>query len=161
MARKIVGIFHNPWQAEYKTDTSLMELYRKALWLKANPRREAYMKELFEERYPQGKFINADEQADWTEQMSLADVIVLLYPDSIGTKFSPIESFVKTNKKCWSTVRVLNGRRREFMLTRRAIRQLRLRRVLERSMLGEALAIVAFMAVTPLFIVSDLVRGRR
>lgn len=161
MDKKIIGVFHNPWRAEYDTDKSLAELYERALWLKANPRSEDYMMKLFAQRYPQGLFINADEQPDWAGRISSADLIVLLYPDAIGIKFSPIESLVKSKKNYRATVRALNGRRRDFILSRRAIRQLRLRRFLERSMLGEALAIVAFMAVTPFFVISDLVRGRR
>ncbi len=161
MERKVIGIFHNPWRTEYEPRKSLAELYRRAVWLKANPRSQSYMKELFSERYPQGRFINVDEQSGWTEYVSSADTVVMLYPDSIGIGFSPIESTVKKQKKTWAVVRALNGRRREFLLKRQTARQLRLRRFLERSMLGEAVAVVAFMAITPLFLVSDLVRGRR
>lgn len=56
------------------------------------------MKELFAQRYPDGCFINADEDRDWPNHISKADVIVLLYPDSIGIKFSRIESIVKYRK---------------------------------------------------------------
>ena len=161
MELKVVGIFYNPWRSEYEPHKSLAELYRRAVWLKANPRSRSYMKELFLERYPQGRFINIDEQRGWTEYVSGADTVVMLYPDSIGIGFSPIESAVKKHKKTWAVVRALNGRRREFLLRRQTTRQLRLRRFLERSMLGEAVAVIAFLAITPLFVVSDLVRGRR
>ena len=161
MNQSIVGLFHNGWQAEYGGRQSLVGLYRRAVWLKANPRSEAYMRELFAERYPQGRFVNVDEQRDWQAHLALADTVVLLYPDAIGIGFSAIEAMVRKQKKDWATVRVLNGRRRDFVWRRAVTRQLRLRRFLERSMLGEALAIIVFAAVTPFFLVSDLVRGRR
>ena len=161
MKQSIVGLFHNGWQADYDGRQSLAGLYRRAVWLKANPRSEAYMRELFAERYPQGRFINADEQPDWPVHLRAADTVVLLYPDAIGIGFSAIETMVRKQKKDWATVRVLNGRRRDFIWQRRVTRQLRLRRFLERSMLGEALAIIIFAAVTPFFLASDLVRGRR
>ncbi|HJQ68935.1 MAG TPA: hypothetical protein VKA70_08185 [Blastocatellia bacterium] len=161
MEREVIGIFHNPWQSRYEPRRSLAQLYRRAVWLKANPRSVAYMEELFLERYPQGRFINVDEQSGWRESVAAADAVVMLYPDSIGLGFSRIEAAVKRQKKRWAVVRALNGRRREFILKRRTVRQLKLRRFLERSMLGEAAAVVAFVAVTPLFVVSDLVRGRR
>ena len=161
MDRRTVGLFHNGWQSEYDPHQSPAGLYRRAVWLKANPRSEAYMRKLFAERYPHGRFVNADEQRDWGAQVAAADAVVLLYPDAIGIGFSAIETIVKKQKKDWATVRVLNGRRRDFIWRPRVVRQLRLRRFLERSMLGEALAIIIFAAVTPFFLVSDLVRGRR
>ena len=161
MDREVVGIFHNPWQDEYDPRRSLAELYRRAVWVKANPRGEEYMRALFAERYPRGRFVNADTDAGWRHALRSADTVVLLYPDSTGLHFSRLERAVGAGRKAWATVRVLNGRRRDFVLSVQARRQLRLRRFLERAMLGEALAIIAFAAATPFFLVSDLVRGRR
>ncbi|MDT7603942.1 MAG: hypothetical protein QOF61_1939 [Acidobacteriota bacterium] len=161
MDKQIVGIFHNPWRADYDPRRSVAELYRRALWLKANPRDEAYMRALFAERYPQGVFVNADDKPGWTEQLRDADTVVLLYPDSIGLHFAPLEAAIERGKKEWATVRALNGRRRDFVLSRQARKSLRRRRFLERSMLGEAVLTAAFAVVTPLFVVSDLVRGRK
>src|SRR5262252_5671395 len=109
MDRRIKGIFHNPWKSEYQPPSSLTELYSRALWLKSNPRNQAYMEELFAQHYPDGLFINADEEDDWPNQVTEADIIVLLYPDAIGIKFLPTESVVKKTKNTWATVRVLNG----------------------------------------------------
>lgn len=161
MDKKVLGIFHNPWQSEYDPRRSLAELYRRAVWLKANPRDEGYMKALFAERYPQGVFVNADAGPDWRRELPSADTVVLLYPDSTGLHFSRLESVVGRDKKTWATVRVLNGRRRDFVLSAQVRRRLRLRRFLERSMLGEALATAAFAAATPFFLIGDLLKGRR
>ncbi len=161
MERKVVGVFHNPWQSEYDPRRSLAELYRRAVWLKANPRNEDYMRALFAERYPRGHFVNADAGGDWRREVRAADTVVLLYPDATGLHFSPLERAVFREKKTWATVRVLSGRRRDFVLSGQARRRLRLRRFLERAMLGEALAVVAFAAATPFFVAGDLLRGRR
>lgn len=161
MNRHVVGIFHNPWRADYDPRRSVAELYRRAVWLKSNPRDEAYMRALFAERYPQGVFVNADAEPRWADELRAADTVVMLYPDSTGLHFAQVESIVERNKKEWATVRVLNGRRRDFVWSRLARRQLRLRRFVERAMLGEALLMVGFLVVTPFFVVSDLVRGRR
>jgi hypothetical protein len=161
MERKVIGVFHNPWCADYDPRRSAAELYRRAVWLKANPRDEAYMRALFAERYPRGEFVDADADPRWLERLRDADTVVLLYPDSTGLHFSPLESVVEKNKKLWATVRALNGRRRDFVLSARARRQLRRRRFVERAMLGEALSIFAFAAMTPFFVAVDLLRGRR
>jgi hypothetical protein len=161
MERKVIGVFHNPWRADYDPRRSAAELYRRAVWLKANPRDEAYMRALFAERYPRGEFVDADSDPRWLERLRDADTVVLLYPDSTGLHFSPLESVVEKNKKLWATVRALNGRRRDFVLSDHARRQLRRRRFVERAMLGEALSIFAFAAMTPFFVAVDLLRGRR
>ena len=161
MEKKVVGIFHNPWRTDYEPRRSLAELYRRAVWLKANPRTEDYMRARFAERYSHGVFINADVEEDWLRELRSADTVVLLYPDAIGLHFAPFEAAIWRHKKEWATVRALNGRHRDFVLSRPARRQLRQRRFMERTMLGEALATVAFVTVTPFFVLSDLVRGRR
>lgn len=161
MDRLVVGIFHNPWRADYDPRRSAAELYRRAVWLKANPRDEAYMRALFAERYPRGEFVNADADADWEGKLRGADTVVLLYPDATGLRFSPLESAVLRGKKGWAAVRVLNGRRRDFVLSRSARRRLRLRRLVERAMLGEALLTFVVLAATPFYVAGDLLRGRR
>lgn len=160
MEWKVVGVFHNPWRADYDPRRSLAELYRRAVWLKANPRDEAYMRALFAERYPGGVFTTAGGD-EWRRELPSADTVVLLYPDSNGINFSKVEDEVAGAKKAWATVRVLNGRRRDFVLSGAVRRGLRWRRFVERTMLGEAAAVVIFAAATPFFVVSDLLRGRR
>jgi hypothetical protein len=161
MERTVVGVFHNPWRSDYDPRKSLAELYRRAVWLKANPRDEAYMRALFAERYPRGRFVKTESAEDWRAGLDAADIVVLLYPDSNGINFSAVEREVMRSKKTWATVRVLNGRRREFVLCGPVRRQLRRRRLIERAMLGEALALVLFTVITPFFVAADLLRGRR
>ena len=59
-----------------------------------------------------------------------------------------------------ATVDVINGRRRVFRLDRSTRVGLRLRRLLERSMLAEFLFMPVFVVVTPVLWVVDAVRGR-
>ena len=160
MERKVLGVFHNPWRTDYDPRKSLAELYRRAVCLKANPRAEEYMRALFAERYPEGRFVTTGGD-DWRRELPAADTVVLLYPDASGINFSRVEDEVMRAKKTWATVRVLNGRRRDFVLSRATRRALRRRRFVERTMLGEALAVLIFAAATPFFVASDLIRGRR
>ena len=162
---KTIGIFSYGWpegfgKAPLRRRTPLA-LQRKAVWLKANPRDEDYMKTLFFSRWPHGSYVNADKDSHWDERVPLVDEIVLLYPDAIGLRFRSIEKRVFRLKKTWTSVRVLNGRRREFPLSNAALRQLHLRRFLERWMIGEIVATLLFVVATPLLFTVDWVRGRR
>lgn len=118
------------------------------------------MRDLFSERFPKGLFRSVDSP-DWKKAISSANRIVLLYPDAIGLGYGPIEAEVFKAKKPWAVVSVTNGRRRSFILSRSARVQLAWRRVLERFMIGEMAAILAFIAVTPLLVTFDFLRGRR
>jgi hypothetical protein len=124
--------------------------YRRALFERANPRTPEYMRALFAERYPDG-LVASDVPATNVE------TIVLLYPDAIGQGWSSLERRLPTGVP----VRVLNGRRREFPFDRRAQLALSVRRALERSMLGEALALAVFVLLTPVLVTADVMRGRR
>jgi hypothetical protein len=75
--------------------------------------------------------------------------------------FAAIESEIARLKKPWAGVRVLNGRRRDFLLTDATRRRLRRRRFLERTMIVEFAVMVAMLLVTPFLIGADFVRGRR
>lgn len=161
MERKVVGLFHNPWRSDYDPRRSVAELYRRAVWAKANPRDEEYMRALFAERYPGGVFVDADGGEDWRREVVDADTVVLLYPDSTGIGFSGLEREAARACKTWATLRALNGRRRDFVLSRATRRELRRRRLIEKAMLGEAVAVLVFAAATPFFVASDLLRGRR
>lgn len=161
MNRKILGVFASPWREHYDHQRSLLELYKSAVRNKANPRSEEYMRALFAERWPDGEFVNAQRNPDWVSRLGSADVVILLFPDAIGLGFAAIEGTVRRHKKVWATVRALNGRRREFVLTRPVRRQLAVRRLLERSMAMEALATVCFVIFTPFLLGYDLVRGHR
>jgi len=161
MDRTVLGLYHSPWKSSYDPHESIVELYRSAVWQKANPRDEGYMKALFLERYSHGIFVNADDDPNWRHAVPVADTVVMLYPDATGLYFSPFESIVLREKKTWAGIRVLNGRRRDFLYSRGVRRALRWRRLCERLMAGELLAIALFLAATPVFMVSDIARKRK
>lgn len=167
MHYRIVGIFSYPWNPDYQfgqtplSQGSPMELYRKMVWLKANPRPEAYMKTLFFEQWPTGIFVNADNSPDWMNHISRADTVILLYPDAIGQGFRHIEDTVRKIKKPGAAMRVLNGRRRKFLLNRSVQMSLRLRRLLERLMLLELLVMVPFIIITPFLAIFDRAKGHQ
>jgi hypothetical protein len=86
---------------------------------------------------------------------------VLLYPDAIGLGFGPLERKVVRTRKGGAEVRALNGRRRDFLLDSSTLVALRLRRLIERSMLTELLFIPVFLCLTPLLLLVDWAKGRR
>src|SRR4051794_26666193 len=83
---------------------SVRRAYRRALLEKSTPRSVEYMRALAAERLP------ATPVA--TTAPPDAEEVVLLYPDAIGLGFAQIERHLPQA----ATVRVLNGRRREFIL---------------------------------------------
>jgi len=144
-----------------RTSRRPVELYRYAVWFKANPRAKEYMRTLFSERFPSGIFVDAKENPEWRHHAAQVDTVVLLYPDSIGLGFTGLEREVRRLMKPWAAVRILNGRRRDLLRNTGTSCALIARRMLERSMLMELLFTLVFTCVTPLLLISDLLRGRR
>jgi hypothetical protein len=164
VAITVLGIFSYPWPEAYGKGPlrrrTLLELYRKAVWNKANPRREEYMMRVFDARWPEGDYVNVDHDPQWRRRVPSAERVVLLYPDAIGLGFRPIESQI-LKMKPMSSVYVLNGRKREFRFTPSTRYALYGRRVLERGMVGEAVAVVLFLIATPVLWVIDRIRRHR
>lgn len=160
---RVVGLFRSPWGAglaHSRTARSPLQMFRYAVWFKANPRDAAYMQQLLGERFPNAEFVDVDHHANWRDAAAGADTLVLLYPDAIGLGFSSLERKVGRISKAEAIVRVLNGRRRDFALDGATMRALRLRRIIERSMLGEILFMPVFLCLTPLLLLVDWAKGR-
>ncbi len=136
-------------------------LYRRAVWFKSNPRSAAAMEQLFLESFSDGRFVDVAKTNRWQHEAADCETVVLLYPDAIGLGFGAIERQVLRRHGGGRQTRVLNGRRRDFLLTPSVRRGLRLRRILERTMAGELLFGLVFLVATPLMLSFDLVRGRR
>jgi hypothetical protein len=156
-----IGLFLDTWHHSSQPGKSLIQLYRRSVWLKANPRSENYMRALFRSRYPTGSFLNVLEHPGWMKEVASASEVVLLYPDATGLYFAPLERRVLSHVTGATAVRVLNGRRRSFEWSRRVRWALRMRRLIERAMLGELLAFLPFFVMTPFFLLSDSFKGRR
>lgn len=165
MQHRVVGLFHMPWDPEFKVPCNVLKSplakYRWAVWFKANPRNESYMRNLFKERYPDGAFINLDKEVDWVSHVKAADSVILLYPDAIGIGYSGVEKTVRNSRKRWAAIRVMNGRRRSFLLNFSTRLGLTLRRGLEQSMLLELTLLLPFVVMTPLLLALDSIRGHR
>jgi hypothetical protein len=146
-----LGVLYDPWPARR---VGPLRRYRTMVEFKANPRDEAYMRRLFAERYPEGTLGTADD-------VGAAKRIVLLFPDAIGVGWTHVERRVTELGGGIVEVRVLNGRRRDFVLDRRTHRRLRLRRLLETTLGAEVIATVLFVVMTPPLLAWDLVQGRR
>lgn len=161
---KTIGLFRDPWPPELanaRSSRNPSQLFRYAVWYKANPRSEERMRELFHEYVPEGEFVAVDRDPAWLQKVAETDSIVLLYPDCTGLFQGRLEREVLRGKPVRASVRVLNGRSRLFLLTPAVRRSLRLRRFLERTMLLEMAANVVFLLVTPILLILDLARGRR
>jgi hypothetical protein len=165
MVGKTLGIFSFPWPEEYGEPPlqrrTPLALYRKAVWIKANPRNEEYMKKQFKSRWPDGDYVNAEKDPNWKLRIPSADQVILIFPDAIGLGFRHIESQVFKLKKTLISVHVLNGRRREFILDHPTRWHLYLRRFLERGMFGEALTVLIFLMITPVLLAVDWTKGHR
>jgi len=165
MANTAVGIYSPaldeeiaPFGGSYRGP---LAKYRRVVWYTAAPRTEQYMRDLFRAVVPAGLFLNARTDDNWAQRAAAADLVVLLYPDCIGLGFWPLERKIRRLRKDWAAVRVLNGRRREFVLNRSVIAALRFRRALSRLLVGEALFTAAFVVATPVFLLQDVLRGRK
>lgn len=157
----VVGVLHYPWGEDYGISSASRRtprrIYRRSVAFKANPRNAQYMHSLFRERHD-GAVVRTDVDG-WRDAVRTADRVVLLYPDATGLGFRPLERELRDLSR--GDLSALNGRRREFGLDPKTLTALRVRRVLERSMIPEALALLALIFVTPVLLVIDLVRGRR
>lgn len=163
MTRRSVALLHSPWPAgalARPPRNKPLDQYRYAVWYKANPRSSDYMRALQLEHFPDAELVDTSEHPDWINRLSRADLIVLLYPDSIGLRFGSVERAVLTHKSKCATVVAVNGRRRTFRLNGATRLGLRLRRLLEWSMLPELLLLPVFIVVTPLLWAFDAARGR-
>ena len=160
-----VGLFYDTWNGAAAgppaQDRGPRQLYRRAVWFKSNPRNAAYMKQLLNETWPGARFVDVAAEPAWQKEAGDCETLVLLYPDAIGLGFGAIERKVRRARKGRETAQVLTGRRRRFALTRAVRRGLLMRRLLERTMLGELLFGIVFVVTTPLLLTFDLVRGRR
>lgn len=162
MTGRVVAVFYSPWPADglkRPPRSRPLAQYRYAVWYKANPRSPDYMRALQRERFPAADWVEARTEKDWL-QVSQADTIVLLYPDAIGLGFGAIERSVLSHRAKSAAVEILNGRRRQFELTAATRWRLRLRRLLEWTMLLELAFIPVFIVVTPVLWTIDAVRGR-
>jgi hypothetical protein len=150
----VVGVLYYPWGEDYGYPALPRKrprrIYRRTLWWKSNPRSRDYMRALFRERYPDAELHEGDSPPP------PADNTVLLYPDAIGLGFAPRERELRGRPG----LRALNGRRREFALDRPTLRALRVRRLLERTMLLEAVALPLFVALAAPLWLFDALRGR-
>ena len=162
MTGSTVAVFHNPWPAQGLKRPSGRELlaqYHYAVWYKANPRSADYMRALQRQRFPDAEWVETSERG-WTSKLAKAHTVVLVFPDSIGLGFAPVEREVLAHKRDLADVVALNGRHRDFRLNGATRSGLRLRRLLEWTMLPEMALLPIFIVATPLLWAFDAVRGR-
>jgi hypothetical protein len=94
---------------------------------------------------------------DWTA----LEQIVLLWPDANGTGWARTEREIFHRAQHASSIIVLNGRRRCFVLTRSDWRRFKWRRFLEKAFVVEAAVLIAFLITSPWLALWDFSQGRR
>jgi len=127
-----------------------------------NPRPQAYMRALLQTD-PGGVAALvecAGPEALDPQAVSSADEIILLWPDGNGCGWRPLERAIFRHKSPSATVRVLNGRRRAFELSRAAWQGYVWRRALEKSLVGELAFFVVFLVSSPFMVAWDAITGR-
>jgi hypothetical protein len=132
-----------------------VQMYKDVVRYKANPRSSETMKKMFTERFPTGNLIEFD-----LKNINQADEVVLLYPDAIGLGWGKAERKIRRQTLPNTLVSCLNGRGRYFILARRTQVSLRLRRLLEKTLLVEFVSSVVFVILTPILISYDFVCRR-
>ncbi len=159
MTKSIIGIWlTDPPSSNLGVQRSLkhpIQMYKDVVRYKSNPRSSEIMKAMFKERFPTGVLVNSD-----LKMINTADEIVLLFPDAIGLHWEKLERTIKKQRASNAHVSCLNGRGRYFALTPRTHFSLRLRRLLERTLITEFLSSIAFVILTPVFLSYDLICRR-
>jgi hypothetical protein len=125
-----------------------------------NPRSPAYMRQVVASMLPHARVIEVNSDGT-LGPLGDARHIVLLWPDAIGYGWWGIERAISRQKAPGASVYALTGRRRAFRLTPGALFGLRLRRLIERLWIGEALMAVALLVSAPFLVVWDFARGHR
>lgn len=159
MTKSIIGIwFADPPTFGLDVQRSIkhpVQMYKDVVRYKANPRSSETMKRMFTERFPAGNLVEFD-----LKMIDQADEVVLLYPDAIGLGWGKAERRIRQRTLPNTLVSCLNGRGRYFTLTRKIQFSLRLRRLLEKTLLVEFLSSVVFVILTPILFSYDLVCRR-
>jgi hypothetical protein len=91
---------------------------------------------------------------------SKAERVVLLWPDASGIGWSRVEKAFFSRIDPRTKLVVLNGRRRLFELTRTRWYVWRLRRLLDKWFIGDAIAFFLILIVTPPLAAIDRLNGR-
>jgi hypothetical protein len=159
MTKSIIGIwFADPPTFGLDVQKSIkhpVQMFKDVVRYKANPRSSETMKRMFTERFPAGNLVEFDLKI-----INQADEVVLLYPDAIGLGWGKAERKIRQQTLPNTLVSCLNGRGRYFILARRTQVSLRLRRMLEKTLLVEFLSSVVFVILTPILFSYDFVCRR-
>lgn len=140
-------------------ESTLEKLSRVARY-RRNPRSADYMRHMVASMLPNARLIELNQDGT-PERIGDARHVVLLWPDAIGYGWRPIERAIFRQKAPGVTVYALTGRRRVFTLTPGTLFGLRLRRLVERLWIGEALLAAGLLISAPFLVLWDFARGHR
>jgi hypothetical protein len=132
----------------------------KIMRYRRNPRTPEYMRNLVESTWPGVEVVEVDGGVPGG-RLAKSDAIVLLWADAIGYGWAPVERAVFRARPRGGRVYALNGRKRTIELTPGTLLAYRLRRVVERLWIGEAVMAGALLLTAPVLVMWDFARGRR
>src|SRR5262245_19882691 len=159
--RRIVGVWADPWK-RYADSGGLYGKWMRFVMTRAISRDREYMERLFEQAHPGQEFIALEgSTTDLGPRIRERDTVVILFSDAVGQGMSGIERYVMRHRERGQEIRVLNGRRREFVLTGRVWRQLKFRRFLERVPLVDVTLVAVLVLLAPVLLLADAVTGRK
>ncbi len=118
------------------------------------------MRTLAETAWPEAEIIEIDDAVP-IERIGRASAIVLLWPDATGYGWASIERAVFSAKRPDARVFALTGRTRTIELLPTTLLAFRVRRLVERLWVGEAVLGAALLLAAPFLVVWDFARGRR
>ena len=155
----VIGLLHAP--PDYAAPRpGLRHLWRRHVVANGYVRSAAYMRALFESRFPRGRLVEIGPGALSTDDVDAqASTFVLLYPDPIGLDFGWAERELRSRGA--KTVLALTGRGRLLRLDAATRAGLAWRRALAKVRPLEFAFLIAFIVATPFMWALDQLRGQR
>ena len=154
-----LAIYDCPLAAGTADTSRLRRAIQRTVDFKRNPRSAAYMSALAS-HVGRDTWTVVQAGAVTDAEIAQASQLVLLWPDANGFGWSQLSRRVFRQKRSDARVSVLNGRGRFFELTPSARRRFAVRRLIQRTWVGEAAFMIIGLAISIPLAAWDAVRGR-
>ncbi len=146
---------------DYWKNKNLNNIYHKGVHFKSNPRTFEYLTSKLKDKITNSDVVILTDMADLEKiDFDAYEKIILLYPDSTGLGWYAIERIILKNVNEMKNIYIINGRGRKIVFNKLNLMSLRIKRCLERSLLGEIIFTVFFIVSTPFLLIKDLINGK-
>ena len=120
------------------------------------------MQALFKRRFPDQDFVPfSGDLAVLKDTIRERSTIVIVFPDAIGHGLAKVEKYLLRNTGKQQQLLALSGRGREFPINASVLRQLRLRRLLEKLPIADCLLLTGMLLISPFCLLFDSLRGNQ